>query len=83
MGAAMSTKSRAHLDQDGYITAFDVEVTSVPHSSRPGTGGTPNLRSAVLIKNSKLPAKSPDVPAMREVELKEMPYRLMILAQFG
>ncbi len=65
MGAAMSTKSRAHLDQDGYITAFDVEVTSVPHSSRPGTGGTPNLRSAVLIKNSKLPAKSPDVPAIR------------------
>lgn len=65
MGAAMSTKSRAHLGPDGLITAFDVEVTSVPHSSRPGTGGTPNLRSAVLIENSKLPAKSPDVPAVR------------------
>ena len=65
MGAAMVTKSRAHLGPDGLITAFDVEVTSVPHSSRPGTGGTPNLRSAVLIENSKLPANSPDVPAVR------------------
>ena len=65
MGAAMSTKARAHLGPDTLITAFETEITSVPHSTRPGTGGTANLRSAVLIENSKIPARSPDVPIAR------------------
>ncbi|MDE0694898.1 MAG: molybdopterin-dependent oxidoreductase, partial [Boseongicola sp.] len=43
----------------------DVMVNSAPHTSRPGAGGTPNLRAAAYLENPIRPARSPDVPAAR------------------
>ena len=65
MGAAMATKVRALLGPDNVLTAVDVMVNSAPHTSRPGAGGTPNLRAAAYLENPILPARSADVPAAR------------------
>ncbi|MYH58184.1 MAG: xanthine dehydrogenase family protein molybdopterin-binding subunit [Boseongicola sp. SB0675_bin_26] len=65
MGAAMATRVRALLGPDNVLTAVDVMVNSAPHTSRPGAGGTPNLRAAAYLENPIRPARSPDVPAAR------------------
>ncbi len=65
MGGAMATRIRALLGPDNVLTAVDVMVNSAPHTSRPGAGGTPNLRAAAYLENPIRPARSPDVPAAR------------------
>ncbi|MDE0520548.1 MAG: molybdopterin-dependent oxidoreductase [Boseongicola sp.] len=65
IGAAMATRVRALLGPDNVLTAVDVIVNSAPHTSRPGTGGTPNLRAAAYLENPIQPARSADVPAAR------------------
>ena len=65
MGAAMATRVCALLGRDNDLTAVDVMVNSAPHTSRPGTGGTPNLRAAAYLENPIQPARSPDVPVAR------------------
>ena len=49
LGPAMRTESAARLDANGKLAFVRVSVTSPPHSSRPGTEGAMNLRSAMLI----------------------------------
>lgn len=65
IGAAMATRVRALLGPDNVLTAVDVMVNSAPHTSRPGTGGTPNLRAAAYLESPIQPARSADVPAAR------------------
>lgn len=65
MGPAMTTRVRALVGPDGKVKAMDVEVKSPPHSGRPSTNGTPNLRAAAYLSDPIPPARQSDPPLAR------------------
>ena len=60
----MVTKSRALLSSNNRLVAFDVDVSSTPHTNRPNAN-FPNLRAAGYLANPISPSRTPDVPVER------------------
>jgi len=65
VGAAMVVHARASLSTDGCISAFQADVLSTPHSTRPGTGAMPHLRAAALMAQQTTPKPIDDIPMQR------------------
>lgn len=63
--SAMLVDVEAGLDAQGGITAFQLEVTSNGHSSRPGRAGTPTLLAAAHIADPFPVPPAINVPAHR------------------
>lgn len=64
LGAAMATRIRATLAH-GKVTSAEVMVASPPHGNRPGSGGAPQLLTAMQLARPFAPARSPDLPPAR------------------
>jgi len=64
LGAAMSARIEATLDQTDRIATWGMTVQSAPHAQRPGSGGHVNLTSAEALDPSFLPSRVEDLPAV-------------------
>jgi len=63
--SAMVVDVEAGLDDTGRLTAFQLEVTSNGHSSRPGRAGTPTLLAAAHVADAFPVPPAINVPAQR------------------
>lgn len=64
LGAAMSARIEATLDQTDRIATWAMTVRSAPHAQRPGSGGHVNLTSAEALDPAFLPGHVEDLPAV-------------------
>jgi CO/xanthine dehydrogenase Mo-binding subunit len=64
LGAAMSARIEATLDQTDRISTWAMTVRSAPHAQRPGSGGHVNLTSAEALDPAFLPGHVEDLPAV-------------------
>ena len=62
LNPAMKTCMSATLSPDGRIASFRAQVISPPHSTRPGGGDQPNLRSAAFLPDAFAMGPGNDAP---------------------
>jgi CO/xanthine dehydrogenase Mo-binding subunit len=64
LGAAMTARIEAALDQTNRIASWSMNVRSAPHAQRPGSGGHVNLTAAEALDPAFLPDAVEDLPAV-------------------
>jgi nicotinate dehydrogenase subunit B len=64
LGAAMTARIEAALDENDRVRAWSMSVRSAPHAQRPGSGGHVNLTSAEALDPAYLPDAVEDLPAV-------------------
>ena len=64
LGAAMTARIAATLDDTNRIATWSMFVRSAPHAQRPGSGGHVNLTSAEALDPAFLPDAVEDLPAV-------------------